>query len=74
MGHWGNPMAETDFDRMKIMLGERYPDWLAAHGKSLRRKIDRYTVGTNEERKKIPTVRKTLKIVEKELKAMGRMT
>lgn len=67
-------MADTDFDRMKIMLGERYPVWLAAHCRSLHRKIDRFDRGTNEERKKIPKIKKILKTVEKEMKAMGVMT
>jgi len=67
-------MADTDFDRMKIMLGERYPDWLKAHARSLTRKIDRFDRGTNEERKKIPKIRKILKVVTKEMKEMGLMT
>lgn len=70
----GYSMADTDFDRMKVMLGERYPVWLAAHAKSLNRKITRFTMGTNEERKKLPKIRKILKVVTKEMKQMGLMT
>lgn len=67
-------MADTDFDRMKVMLGDRYPIWLAAHRRSLERKINRFTLGTNEDRRKIPKIKKILKAVMKELTAMGEMS
>lgn len=66
-------MADTNFARMKAMLGERYPVWLAAHARSLNRKIGRCQLGTNIERKKIPGLKKTLKVVEKELKGIAAM-
>ncbi len=64
-------MIYTDFDRMKTMLGERYPVWLAAHARSLNRKIVKYEYGTREEKQKRALIKKTLKVVEKELKQMG---
>ncbi|GEM_PF-6419909 len=66
-------MADTDFDRMKVMLGERYPTWLEAHKRSLERKIGRCEIGTNEERRKIPKIKKTLKVVSKELDSIAEM-
>jgi hypothetical protein len=66
-------MADTDFDRMKVMLGEKYPTWLEAHKRSLERKIGRCEIGTNDERKKIPKIKKVLKVVQKELIAMEEM-